>query len=273
MYYFLTEPCENSISSPGQEEVSSGASFLDIPASVLSKLNLTAEKSSSKDNETASCPSFPSGMMSALLAGLNGEGKLTSYAVDSPAKTLAPLEKGKALPESEADCGTRWPVSLAKLDPDTHSWKIAQCSLLGDWESSLEIWPKWGMMLNGECWELATPTHHINGKESGFWPTPTCMNGAMRAETNWQERNSASLASAAKYWNTPMARDYKGHTNNPKNRGFAGTLPDQVKEIEGGGQLNPEWVEWLMGWPVGWTDLKPLAMDKFQVWLDSHGGF
>ena len=29
-----------------------------------------------------------------------------------------------------------------------------------------------------------------------------------------------------------------------------------------GGQLNPPWVEWLMGWPIGWTDLKPLEMDK-----------
>jgi len=35
------------------------------------------------------------------------------------------------------------------------------------------------------------------------------------------------------------------------------------------GQLNPPWVEWLMGWPIGWTDLKPLATDKFrnvQLW-------
>jgi len=32
---------------------------------------------------------------------------------------------------------------------------------------------------------------------------------------------------------------------------------------QAGGPLNPEWVEWLMGWPLGWTDLKPLATDKF----------
>ena len=36
------------------------------------------------------------------------------------------------------------------------------------------------------------------------------------------------------------------------------------------GQLNPPWVEWLMGWPIGWTDLKPLAMDKFQEWQQQH---
>jgi len=40
-----------------------------------------------------------------------------------------------------------------------------------------------------------------------------------------------------------------------------------------GGKLNPTWVEWLMGWPLGWTDLKPLEMDKYRSWLQQHGGF
>ena len=30
-----------------------------------------------------------------------------------------------------------------------------------------------------------------------------------------------------------------------------------------GGKLNPMWVEWLMGWPLGWTDLKPLETVKY----------
>jgi hypothetical protein len=33
----------------------------------------------------------------------------------------------------------------------------------------------------------------------------------------------------------------------------------------------PEVHEWLMDWPEGWTDLKPLAMDKWQSWLQRHG--
>ncbi|MFJ2457994.1 hypothetical protein ACIOVC_05495 [Pseudomonas neuropathica] len=37
-----------------------------------------------------------------------------------------------------------------------------------------------------------------------------------------------------------------------------------------GGHLNPEWAEWLMGWPIGWTDLRPLATDKFQSWQQQH---
>jgi hypothetical protein len=28
------------------------------------------------------------------------------------------------------------------------------------------------------------------------------------------------------------------------------------------GKITPNHYEWLMGWPLGWTDLKPLVMDK-----------
>jgi hypothetical protein len=34
----------------------------------------------------------------------------------------------------------------------------------------------------------------------------------------------------------------------------------------GSRQLNPEWVEWLMGWPRGWTDLGPLNPQTFREW-------
>jgi hypothetical protein len=40
---------------------------------------------------------------------------------------------------------------------------------------------------------------------------------------------------------------------------------------EVGGQLNPMWVEWLMGWPLGWTDCAASVTDKFQQWRNSHG--
>jgi len=35
--------------------------------------------------------------------------------------------------------------------------------------------------------------------------------------------------------------------------------------------INPEWMEWLMAWPIGWAALAPLATDRFQQWLHSHG--
>lgn len=37
------------------------------------------------------------------------------------------------------------------------------------------------------------------------------------------------------------------------------------------GQPTPEAHEWLMTWPIGWTALAPLAMDKWRSWLQQHG--
>jgi hypothetical protein len=47
---------------------------------------------------------------------------------------------------------------------------------------------------------------------------------------------------------------------------------EEVKQLTGG-SLNPDWTEWLMGWPIGWTALQPLEMDRYRKWLHSHGGF
>jgi hypothetical protein len=38
-----------------------------------------------------------------------------------------------------------------------------------------------------------------------------------------------------------------------------------------GGQLNPTWVEWLMGWPLGWTAFGASATAKYQEWRQWHG--
>jgi len=33
-----------------------------------------------------------------------------------------------------------------------------------------------------------------------------------------------------------------------------------------GGQLNPPWVEWLMGFPIGWTDLEGECEAQSRFW-------
>jgi hypothetical protein len=60
---------------------------------------------------------------------------------------------------------------------------------------------------------------------------------------------------------TPQASDHRdrGNLNTPaiKRRQAKGkqlTLSMSVSETSG--QLNPTWVEWLMGYPSGWTDLE-----------------
>jgi DNA (cytosine-5)-methyltransferase 1 len=75
---------------------------------------------------------------------------------------------------------------------------------------------------------------------------------------------------------TPQLSDYKdlGNMSNPSiqrraQKGKQMTLSMVAHPTSG--QLNPMWVEWLMGWPLGWTDLKPLEMDKSHSVPQPHG--
>ena len=85
-----------------------------------------------------------------------------------------------------------------------------------------------------------------------MWPTPT----RRMAEDCPSERNrhTPSLESAVKFA-TPQTRDFRtGQSSRWDDQARSRNLKDQI-----GGQLNPPWVEWLMGFPVGWTDLNASA--------------
>jgi hypothetical protein len=62
---------------------------------------------------------------------------------------------------------------------------------------------------------------------------------------------------------TPLSTDYKAVQHMRDNH--QNQLPAVV-----GGALNPTWVEWLMAWPLGWSDLKPLATDKCHYVQQQH---
>ena len=70
---------------------------------------------------------------------------------------------------------------------------------------------------------------------------------------------------------TPASSDWKGSSKPGQRRGQL-TDPEHGV-IPTGGRLNPEFVEWLMGWPIGSTALSPLEMDKYHEFEQQHGGF
>jgi hypothetical protein len=58
-------------------------------------------------------------------------------------------------------------------------------------------------------------------------------------------------------WPTPAAQDGKNSTLPPSQRDRDSVPGAMIRSGEAqGGQLNPQFVEWLMGFPIGWTDLK-----------------
>jgi len=217
------------------------------------------------------------------------------------AKTSVAPGKVKALQEHEADCGAKWRGSFARFDRDTCSWKTAQCLLLGGLEEFSETWPKWGMMRGGECSERVIPARPTSGTESGSWQTPVSDDEVNRVAGKVNSRGEPNLSAQVKMWPTPAARDSKGANSaehclvTGKGRKHMDQLPNAVAhggtttpqtwatptastggpEPDGktgrklttqvAGQLNPSWVEWLMGWPIGWTDLKPLETGRFQA--------
>ena len=42
----------------------------------------------------------------------------------------------------------------------------------------------------------------------------------------------------------------------------------KIENIKPTHQLNPDWTEWLMGWPIGWTNLKPFSAKDFIEWFE-----
>lgn len=48
-------------------------------------------------------------------------------------------------------------------------------------------------------------------------------------------------------------------------------MEQMVGPAEMNGALNPAWVEWLMGWPVGWTSMEPLSCPDFPDWSYDPG--
>ena len=122
-----------------------------------------------------------------------------------------------------------------------------------------------------------------------MWPTPRA--GPMLGELTTKDGKPArrneraynpkmgkhvqvTLNRAVKMWPTPRSVMWKGCGTSPKaieQEAKKGYLWGRVAQTTGGGQLNPPWVEWLMGWPIGWTDLRPLEMDRFRLWYEQHG--
>lgn len=98
-----------------------------------------------------------------------------------------------------------------------------------------------------------------------IWQTPTADDALNRERGKWNSRGEPKL-SAQVMLPTPTVQDAKNNGAPSQNERNSAPL-----NAVAGGKLNPRWVEWLMEWPIGWTDYAPLETDRFQQWRDSHG--
>jgi len=274
-------------------EASLGANSSDGEPSVPLSGNPIPQAYCAPDKTTAFSRLSRFGMTFKPLTEDRGEALLMSYRAAFPVKTSPlPTSTGMDSTGSGQGCGERWRGWLAKYDHASSSWRTAQCSLLSEEPESLATLPRSGMTRDGLLWELPMSVRPTSGTGSGLWRTPDTGAGGTsgllkqgkthRANGQPIQIRLVDQVLNPRLWPTPAARDYKGangfETTQRKigegKRAQMGQLPNAVQQELGrpiGGTLNPNWTEWLMGWPPGWTDLKPLATDKYPSVPQQHG--
>lgn len=95
--------------------------------------------------------------------------------------------------------------------------------------------------------------HSVTLAQKVMWPTPKSTE---HKSSDRMMRGNLTLKGAVKIWPTPRKNMHKD-AHGVKGKSYDANLGEKV-----GGQLNPHWVEWLMGFPIGWTNLKDSAMQS-----------
>jgi hypothetical protein len=144
--------------------------------------------------------------------------------------------------------------------------------------NGVELSPEWQEEMNRQVRKLfPTPTKSSStgAGEHGegglnlqtavkFWPTP-CGN---KPNGTTREDFSKSLPEMVKLYPTPAAQDAKNSTL-PVSQTHRDTVPGALLREGCTGQLTPEFCEWLMGYPIGFSELNASETQSFRKSLKS----
>lgn len=306
-WLFSKALCESLHCSQEQGEESLGESCL--AGEPYAQLNVmpTAQPFWRNDKMMESLRLSRFGLTLRLLTELDGEDVLMSFLEGFPARTSALLDSEQDSEAIDQGYGRSLRGWFAKYDHEASLWKTAQLSLFVDSDEFSETWPRWGLMLDGVSYLLPTAVHSICESESGLWPTPTVCGNHNRKGAS--PTSGDGLATAVlKMYPTPVATDTKSenmslslvakrqaestrgvrlaeamhrtmlptptagnsHSGGNLDEWGGSTNPYRGTEI-GRLQLNPHWIEQLMGWPTGWTALEHLETTRLAEWQQQHG--
>jgi hypothetical protein len=112
-----------------------------------------------------------------------------------------------------------------------------------------------------------------------LWPTPRAIDGRsagpgtkdatlIRLDESAFGLNLAEAVQVSERFPTPCARDWKDNGKSPSELERNSTTLATIA----GGSLNPTWVEWLMGFPLGWTVLEHWVTPSSRKSRKSSGG-
>ena len=245
------------------------------------------------------------GTMRVRSMGARGLGRWISSLADSHASRSAwPGEDSpNAIP---AICGRRQSESFAWYDRAGSCWRTYQGSMENPTgEPYSQTWPKQGSLRSGVVYQRQPLAPSTSGNGCGLWATPRVSRGGYCYSKGDHSKPTLTLEGQVKLWPTPTVGDATGGRTTSKGKDHPTSLnnggnlieaismdmfpspkardwrtgdrpenrekrhwrtPDLNDVAAPGGQLNPDWVEWLMGWPVGWTSLDPLPRESMEAW-------
>lgn len=112
------------------------------------------------------------------------------------------------------------------------------------------------------------------------WPTPTSSSGGPLHQPDNERQGNRLAAAALGRFATPSAQMWRSE-NPDQSPEHSPPLSRQVLQIQPGPvpspsdptlrlRLNPAFVDWMLGWPIGWTASESLEMGSFRWWRALH---
>ena len=191
--------------------------------------------------------------------------------------------------KTQGICGPTSPVSSESADPNGCSAKTSRDIWTVDLKRSPESYKAWALASKRDCSRRLKSARPTSGKGSSFWPTPTTslyccrtdiliQEGAFHFRTAIDQKGSQhAIGNAARVWTTfwltvkemglkplqtPVYR-----SSHPLHV----TLKPGTRSCPGDWTFNPNFSDWLMGWPIGWSDPEQPVTGLCHWWRDMRG--
>lgn len=170
------------------------------------------------------------------------------WARDMPGHLIDGTESGSSGPTLPKPAGNLWPTPSASLH-----------NLNEDPSSFLDRQEKWkGTYSNSVPLTVAVKLVAPGARPAGSFGASGAYATGRSADAQESMTGTSSTARERRLWPTPQSRDWRsGSVSDKTFDKNCRPLPEVVAQ-QVPGALNPDWVEWLMGWPTGWTSLEPL---------------
>lgn len=192
-----------------------------------------------------------------------------SFLEASPANPSVKPATGVVLPTSVTS-GLKHIALSGSLDRDVSllrmCWEQVQAALSTRYAVTWKLKPTPAGRFSFQLAYLVRP---MNVSDFSLWPTPSASdtkarepsmslhvtrNGTFRHINKAGGQSQVRLSQVVKLWGTPTANNVHTSTLPPSEAKRGSLVGDLIRQGETG-RLNPDWVELLMGLPVGWTDL------------------